>query len=129
MAEDPPYGLDPHIVVRSPDAVPLLFKRGMVNVIERSTGELYDKVMRAFNIIAYSLVESKRIRVKQGGALKLLPLGIKRTTEITHDRSEIRKSEKKMEKFNNWIKQLKTTFPDRFEKSWWEEQGRKSPTE
>lgn len=120
MAWEPPYNLDPHVIVRDPDTVPLLLRRGAYDVIERSKdGSLHEKFMKAFNVVAKTLTDAGRLR---RGTLNLTPEGIRREDEVRR----LKDTKQKLYWLGRWAKQLRDQNPDLYAKTWW--QARKDET-
>jgi hypothetical protein len=118
---EPPYNnLDPYMVIRDPASVPVLVRRGMYNVILReTTGDLREKVVKAFFIIVKGLTESKRLHRGSimRGELRMAGIGIRREKEVLRDQA----SKKKIRQIDMWVERLKRQEPDRYTKSWWDE--------
>lgn len=122
MAWVPPYNLDPHVAVRNPSQMPVLVQRGIYDLIERwkigektkdSEGSTHDRFMRAFNFIAKSLTDSKRLR---RGTLELTPLGRKREVEV----QRLKDTKTKLYWLARWAKKLYDENPTLYAKTWWQ---------
>jgi len=114
----PPYKLDPYVAVRNPGGLPKLMQRGIYDVIQKEKdGSLYDKYIKGFNVIAFSLTESKRL---YQGKLELTAVGLKREKEV----SQLQDTKEKMRKLAKLAEKLKAQFPGRFDKSWYEDDWR-----
>lgn len=110
----PPFKLDPHVIVRAPDTVPLLLRRGVFDVIEREkSGSLHDKFMKAFNVVAKTLTDSGRLNQ---GTLELTPLGIKREDEVRREKD----TRKKIYWLDRWAAKLRAENPTLYARTWWE---------
>jgi hypothetical protein len=115
LSFEPPYKLDPYEAVRNPMGLPVLLQRGIYDVIEKqgAEGSLHDRVVKAFNFVAKTLTDSKRIRE---GTLELTAgVGSKREKEVLH----LSDTKMKQRWLVKWTAQLKKQFPGRYDNSWW----------
>ncbi len=60
MARTPPFDLDPHVAIRSPETLPALVINGMYKVFQKQRGELAERFIAAFNITCWSLTTAGR---------------------------------------------------------------------
>lgn len=113
MSYAPPYKLDPYVSIRDPGSLPVLMQRGIYDVIQKEKdGALHDRYVKAFNVIAFSLTESKRL---VEGKTKLTPVGIKREKEVAH----LPDSKDKVRKLAKLAERLKAQFPGRYDQTWY----------
>jgi len=114
MSWVPLWNTDPHMGVRDPGSLPILFQRGMHDIIKREKeGSMHDKFMRAFNYLIKSLTDSGRIRQ---GTVDLTPLGIKREDEVRRDKD----TKTKLYWLERWAKKLRDEQPNLYAKTWWQ---------
>jgi len=110
----PPYKLDPYESVRSPGGLPILMQRGMHDVIEKEKdGSLHDKFVKAFNVIAFSLAESGRL--KEGHLTLTGSKGLAREKEVKRLPDTLAKQRQLVK----WADKLKAQYPGRYDNSWW----------
>lgn len=60
MARTPPFDLDPHVAIRSPETLPALVINGMYKRFQTMKGELADRFINSFNVICWSLTTAGR---------------------------------------------------------------------
>ena len=91
-------------------------QRGMHDVIKREEGDggsLHDKVVKAFNVIAYSLTESGRL---VEGSLRLTAdKGLAREKAVKNSPD----TREKQRQLVRWMDKLKDQYPTRYDGSWW----------
>ena len=121
----PPFNLDPHVVIRDPNSLPILLRRGIYDVITKqatSGDPTYKEFIAAFNIIAWSLTTAGRRPGKQSkgsqrgrgrlkrGTTRLTPnIG----TKLNEERKRLTDTKKKIWWVSRWAKQLREQDPDR----------------
>lgn len=138
MADIPPYDLDPFALIRNPDALPVLFRRGVFDLVarvrrvetrwaknnrkpgkrreqpkrpKRARGTLEGQLVQAFNIIAHSLTESGRLK---RGTLELTSAGVKREAEVKRAPD----NDEKMVWISRWTRSLRERYPGRYDGTW-----------
>lgn len=116
MSYMPPYKLDPYVAVRNPGGLPILMQRGMHDVIKKEKKKdrsLHDKFVKAFNVIAFSLTESGRM--KQGHLVLTETKGYAREKEV----KRLSDTPVKQRQLEKWADKLKAQYPGRYDNSWW----------
>jgi hypothetical protein len=100
--------------VRDPGSLPILFQRGMHDIIKREKeGSMHDKFMRAFNYLIKSLTDSGRIRQ---GTVDLTPKGVEREKEAAH----LKDTKMKLYWLDRWATKLRAENPSLYAKTWWQ---------
>jgi hypothetical protein len=65
VPKDPPFDLDPHVAIHSPETLPAMMINGMYSVMQKAKGgTLAERFISAFNITAWSLTTAGRRKSK-----------------------------------------------------------------
>lgn len=113
----PPFGLDPNMVIKNPDKFPRLLLRGIYDVMKReeeaSRGSLMERYRKGFNVVVHGLVtaDPPRLKVTPEKELELVGFGWRRETEVNRG-PEKKETARKMKELYLWLKILRKQLPD-----------------
>jgi hypothetical protein len=112
----PKPGIKPQKVKKGPNKG----KKKQESKTQASKGSLRDRFFAAFNITAWSLTESKRLRPR---TLDLTGIGLKREKEV----EKLQDSKVKLRWISKCAAKLMAQDPEFYEKTWWDAMGRHPP--